>query len=443
MKDKVKSLFILLLNTLHAGKIYAEDHPLFREFTAKLYAELQDVFKQRREIVLGIVDGELAWEKEIYFDLSHKPGSLRGFLEDRQIERIVFQQGLNEDELNRFIAHVSRMKKSAPADQAEDFAVEGVHHIRLGRLRAAADDPAAAPPPEIGRQYEEIADNVAQSLNAVLREEEIDALDLRFTILNVMENFLGRHQELLNLISIREKDALTYIHLLNVSLLSMFLASRLNFGKNEVLEIGAAALFHDMGKLAIASEILQKEGKLDLEELAQIQDHPILGAKILYDYQETLGPLSVVVAFEHHLRYDGEGYPKVRFPRKPHVASQIVALCDVYDALALRRSYKDDFPPDKIYDVVIAERGKAFDPRLTDRFFEVVGVWPVGTLILLDDYRVAVVREVEEKDIRRPRIEVISPEKQRETFALIDRPEVKILEALHPQKNGKPYLHLI
>jgi HD-GYP domain-containing protein (c-di-GMP phosphodiesterase class II) len=443
MKDKVKNVFILLLNAVHAGKLYTEEHPLFQDFVAKLFTQLQDLFGQRREIVLGIVDGELAWEKEIFFDLSQKPGSLRGFLEERRIERIVFHQGLNPEELGRFIAHVSRMKKAESADSREDFVIEGVQNIRLSRLRAAEDIPTDAAPPDIGRQYREIADNVSQSLNAVLREEEIDALDLRFSILNVMENFLGRHQELLGLISIQEKDPLTYIHLLNVSLLSMFFASRLNFGKNEVLDIGTAALFHDMGKLAVASGILQKKGKLDGLEFEQIQDHPLLGAKILFDYRETLGALSMVVAFEHHLRYDGGGYPQLRFPRKPHIASQIVSLCDVYDALSLRRSYKEDFPPDKIHEVLAADRGKAFDPNLVDRFFQAVGVWPVGTLLLLDDYRVAIVREAEENDIRRPRIEVVSPEKSREKFALVDRPEIRILEALHPQKSGKPYLHLI
>jgi HD-GYP domain-containing protein (c-di-GMP phosphodiesterase class II) len=198
-----------------------------------------------------------------------------------------------------------------------------------------------------------------------------------------------------------------------------------------------------MGKLAVASGILKKKGKLAGMELEQIQDHPLLGAKILFDYRESLGALSIVVAFEHHLRYDGGGYPHLRFPRKPHIASQIVSLCDVYDALALRRSYKEDFPPEKIHEIITADRGKAFDPLLVDRFFQAVGVWPVGTLLLLDDYRVAIVREAEENDIRRPRIEVVSPEKSREKFALVDRPEIRILEALHPQGAGKPYLHLI
>lgn len=100
-----------------------------------------------------------------------------------------------------------------------------------------------------------------------------------------------------------------------------------------------------------------------------MKEHPVLGSILLQGYRDALGILPAVVAFEHHLRYDLKGYPKVAYIRPPHVASQMVSLCDVYDALAQKGSYKEDFPPEKIYQTMFLERGKLFDAALFDRFF--------------------------------------------------------------------------
>ena len=257
------------------------------------------------------------------------------------------------------------------------------------------DDPAR----ERRDRYKGSLDFASHSLKAVLNREEVDFLDLRFNILNVMENFMGRHQELLNLVSVKDKDLVTFVHLLHVSVLSMSFASKLGFAKDDVLDLGIAALFHDVGKLHISSEILKKDGKLADRRVRPHQGTSFSGFVILQGYQEALGILPAVVAFEHHLRFDGKGYPKVPYPRPPHAASLIVSLCDVYDALTQKRSYKTDYPPDKVYEIMSLEKGKLFDPALLERFFQVIGVWPIGAIVMLTDGRIAVVREVNEQDI--------------------------------------------
>jgi putative nucleotidyltransferase with HDIG domain len=293
------------------------------------------------------------------------------------------------------------------------------------------------------KQYEGSIQTVQNSLNQVLNEEEIDYLDLRFNIFNVMENFMGRHQELLNLVSVKERDLITFMHLLNVSLLSMFMASKLGFAKDDVLDIGIAALYHDIGKLSISLKILQKRGKLADQEFTRMKDHTLLGTKILSRYKESLGILPIVVAFEHHLRFDLKGYPKAAFPQRPHVASLIISMCDVYDALAQKRTYKKDYPPDKIHELMEKERGKLFDPHLLDRFFQFIGVWPVGTLVRLNDRSTAVVRETSEQDIFNPRVEVLSPRKKRGVIDLREASDLHITKSLNPLNEGKEYLDMI
>lgn len=444
MRDKIKSCFIYLMNTIQAGKIYSENHPKFKEFIERLYAVIEEILESRKELTLGIVKGELAWENEIFFNLTQKMGPLIAFLEESRIERIIFQQGLRFEELHGFAVFLARTRRLDKVDEQEYFNLHGIQNIRAGRLRALVkgETPEGAVD-EIRMKYENSIQSVSHSLNQVLNEEEIDYLDLRFNVLSLMEDFVGRHQDLLNLVAVKEKDLATFAHLLNVTLLTMFFAAKLEFPKDDVLDLGIAALYHDVGKLGISLGILLKRTKLAEQEYIQIRDHPVLGAKILDGYKETLGILPVIVAFEHHVRYDQTGYPKLAYPKKPHPASMMVSICDVYDALALKRSYKKDYPPDKIHEIMNLEKGKMFDPQLLDKFFRFMGIWPVGTIVALSDGRVAIVREVHEADPRGPTVEVIDPQEHKEAIDLSKTKELRVTEALNPHGKGKKYLPLI
>ncbi|MEW5902002.1 MAG: hypothetical protein AB1715_11115, partial [Acidobacteriota bacterium] len=237
MRDKVKTCFIHLLNALQAGKIYSEDHPKFAEFVERLYALVQEILQERKELILGIVSGELAWEDEIFFDLSLRK-RLVAFLEENRIERIVFQQGLRLEELRQFIIFLTRTKRMEKVTEEEYFTLHGIQNIRAGRLRALDKrDVLGEEAERLQMKFDSSLQAVSHSLNLVLNEEEIDYLDLRFNILSIMEDFFGRHQELLNLISVKQRDLLTFVHLLNVSLLSMFFASKLGFSKDDVLDL--------------------------------------------------------------------------------------------------------------------------------------------------------------------------------------------------------------
>lgn len=442
MLNKIKVSLIHFLSAIQTGKIYSAEHPKFHEFIEQAYNSLQDVLKEKKELVIGIVEDELAWEDEIFFDLSQKLRSLVLYLQDRSIERIYFNQSLNKEELEKFIIFLITPKADLPKDPQEYLTGRGVKNIRAGKIRALADaqKEKSQTSEEMLKQYENTLRTVSQSFDKLLNEEDIDYLDLRFSILNVLENFIGRHQELLNLTSIKKKDLMTFVHLVNVSILSMYIASKLGFSKDDVLDIGIAALFHDIGKISVSLRILKKKSKLAEDEFLKIQDHAILGTKILTRYTDMLGVLPIVVAFEHHMRYDLKGYPKAEFPHKPHLASYIVSLCDVYDALAQRRTYKNDYPPIEIYNLMIKERGKLFEPKLLDKFFKIMGVWPIGTIVTLSNRSVAIVREVNEKDIFRPVVEVISPKNKRGTIDLLKNKDISIKESLNPFAEGKKYL---
>ena len=443
MRDRIKTCLVHLMNTIQAAKLYRDEHPKFKEFVGILFARIVEILEERKELTFGIVSGELAWEDEIFFSLTKRLGPLIKFLEESRIARIAFQQGLRGEELSQFIIFLARTKNLDRVDEQEYFTLHRIQNIRAGRLRGQVKVEDIDLAAQLKTRYDNSLQAATHNLNMVLEEQDIDYLDLRFNILSIMEDFMGRHQELLNLISVKDRDIATFVHLLNVSLLSMFFASKLEFTKDDVLDLGIAALYHDVGKLQISLKIIQKTTKLAEQEFIQIRDHPILGARILDSYKESLGTLPIVAAFEHHRRYDLSGYPKVLYSRKPHLAAMIISICDVYDALALKRCYKNDYPPEKIYEFMNMERGKMFDPELVDKFFRYMGVWPVGSIVALSDGRVAVVREVQEQDIRRPVVEVLSPDNGGGIIDLLKDGSLAVTETLNPHARGRDYLPLV
>jgi HD-GYP domain-containing protein (c-di-GMP phosphodiesterase class II) len=260
---------------------------------------------------------------------------------------------------------------------------------------------------------------------------------------DIMESLVGHSREFFKLEEVKRRDMATFIHLLNVSILAMNFAGREGYGKEDALEIGLAALFHDVGKLYLTS-LVKKKDRLSDEEFSRVQSHPVLGAQIMLRYVDSLGVLPVVVAFEHHLRFNLKGYPKLTFRKEPHRVSLMVAICDVYDALLARRSYKKRYSPSDAYQIMKKERGEMFEPGLFDKFFGFTGVWPQGTIVILSDGRVAIVRRQNPDDIFLPVVEVVDISGCRETIDLCkNKGSFEIVKALDPYEAGRPYLGFV
>jgi len=446
MKARIKESITQFFSAVQTGKIYAENHPRSLEVTESAFHSLQEIFRDTTELVIGIVDDELAWEEEVFFDLSKKLRSVIFYLKDRNIERIYIHQALTLEELRTFISLLSSAKGEFQRNSEQLLTRHGVRHISTSKIKDIDLDQLRNRDDwdKMQEMYDSALDTIKGTIENVAEGKSVDNLDIRFDMLNMLDFFMGRHQELVTLISVRKKDMITFAHMCNVAILSMHLGSRLGFTKDDVLDLGVGSLFHDIGKIAISSRILKKKGKLDDEEFRKMREHPLFGAKILVKYMDTLGIIPVVIAYEHHRRFDLQGYPKVEFPKRPHVASLIVSLCDVYDALAQRRTYKKDFPPNKIYEIMVEERGKLFDPELFDQFYSSLGVWPVGTIVQLTDSRIAVVREINEEDIFGPRVEIVSSVGKGSFLDMADtKQKIAIDKALNPFGRGKEFITTI
>jgi putative nucleotidyltransferase with HDIG domain len=176
---------------------------------------------------------------------------------------------------------------------------------------------------------------------------------------------------LIPLAPLKRHDEYTFVHTINVAILSISLGEAVGLNDQAVYELSIGALLHDVGKQAIPKEILSKHGLFTPEERQLMEIHPIEGARMLIN-TPGVPELAAVVAYEHHIRADGGGYPRVPNQWRLNLASRIVQLADVFDALRTNRPYRPGLPLPKIVELMKAEVGSFFDADLVKVFFEQV-----------------------------------------------------------------------
>jgi putative nucleotidyltransferase with HDIG domain len=177
----------------------------------------------------------------------------------------------------------------------------------------------------------------------------------------------GDQEMILPLLQLREFDEYTTTHSLNVSVLVMALAESLGLAQQDVRTFGIAGLLHDLGKVNIPEEILNKPGKLTEQEREVMQSHPVAGAKLIIESGRRLD-LAAAVAHEHHIMINGQGYPRCHYHRDCHKASKLVHVCDVYDALRTRRPYRDAWDAQRVLTYIEERAGTEFEPEAATAF---------------------------------------------------------------------------
>jgi putative nucleotidyltransferase with HDIG domain len=211
---------------------------------------------------------------------------------------------------------------------------------------------------------------------------------------------------MIGLTEMKEHDEYTFTHMVNVSILTMAQARTLGIEGRPLRDIGLAAMLHDIGKVLTPLDVLNKPGKLTPPEMAIMRRHPLDGAAILRGTRG-IPPLAASVAFEHHLRADGKGYPEG--VRRDHVgvATVMCAISDVYDAMRSTRVYQSAFPAQRIMALLTEQNSDRLDQRLVRLFIGLMGVYPPGSLARLTNGEVGLVVGTAGSDARLPIVKVL------------------------------------
>lgn len=222
----------------------------------------------------------------------------------------------------------------------------------------------------------------------------------------IIDEILDNDVSMINLIDLKSFDEYTYFHSVNVCILAVMVGVALGYDKHRLTRLGLGAILHDIGKVFIQKDILNKNGKLTDEEYKTIQDHPMLGYTYLKNMYSVL-PTVYRCVLDHHERYDGKGYPYQLTGDNISEFGRVVCICDVYDALVSNRPYRKAILPSEAIEHIMGNSGAIFDPRLVELFIRKVAPYPVGTLVYLSNGCEAIVTQNFEECCLRPRLRII------------------------------------
>ena len=223
---------------------------------------------------------------------------------------------------------------------------------------------------------------------------------------SIVDEVLGNQNLVINMVDIKVFDDYTYYHSVNVAVLSLVMGVALQFDKKQLQNLCLGALLHDLGKVFVPKNILDKSGKLSDEEFEEIKKHPEKG----YNYIEKSFHFSdsvITAIMDHHERYDGTGYPQGRNFKNTSIYAKIIAIADVYDALTSDRPYRKAMLPSEAIELVMGSAGTHFEPELVKTFLKKIAPYPIGTMVKLSNDFVGIVLQNNEDYCLRPMIRIL------------------------------------
>ncbi|MCB9464077.1 MAG: HD domain-containing protein [Candidatus Eisenbacteria bacterium] len=214
----------------------------------------------------------------------------------------------------------------------------------------------------------------------------------------IVDLMLDEEFTFLGLTTLKSHDNYTYHHSVNVSIYAIALGKRAGLTNLQLSELGTGALLHDLGKIKVPTDLIQKDGMLSDDETLVMRRHPMLGAKEIVQLGgfSPLALKAMVGCFEHHMHFDGSrgGYPELDAPYRPHVFGRLISVVDCFDALTTKRVYRNQaMRRDRALSYMMSESGTKFDPLLMRLFTNMIGIYPVGTTVRLASGRMAVVTQ--------------------------------------------------
>jgi len=399
---------------VRSAQLYASGHPLVQRSLDALGETLTQLVADQPSITIGLLEQEIVIGDAPLPKGAEQYGEFIRRLHGLGIERVAFERGVTPEALRILVSAIAHPERATPsaerpgATPADPLAtLQSLPHIKVGRISLEERvSTSAADVATIRRLYSD-AVNLAGALWEGTQQDGVpDPHAARLLVDNLAQAVAQNRTALIALTALKEYDNYTFTHMVNVSILTMAQARALGVDGGLLREFGLAALMHDIGKVRTPIEVLNKPDKLTDAEFDIMRMHVVDGAEILRRTPE-MPTLAPVVAFEHHMRLDGTGYPVGATRATLNLGTMLCSIADVYDAMRSQRAYQQSFPSDRVLAVLKRNDGVQFDQHLVRRFSQLMGIYPPGNLVRLDTGELGVVLKVYAPDPYRPKVRVI------------------------------------
>ncbi len=355
-----------LAQALSTIGLYTEVHPARVGALEKLHEMLKEIQEENEEPSFTFLGDEVVYLETPLREL--KGWALSTRLSESGIERIEFTPGVSLEELGAFVVDLHLYlgdKKELDGGFIDTFS-----HIRFGPVSLLDRSSGGHETFDLYEQAE-----MAGGLFVEAKKHGRIPAALSRSVLDSIWNAMHTEEAfIIPIVPVEEGKDLAQVRSMNTAVLAVAFGRYMDLKSSEIRMIAEAALLHDIGKVAIPDEILNKPGKLEPGDWEIVKKHPIASAKILLLSGERF-EMAAVAAYEHHLELDGSGYPELIYPRTPHRVSQVVRLCDVYDAMRTKRPYQPEQPLGKIMEVMRTGAGRMFSTDLVEHFTSMLREW--------------------------------------------------------------------
>jgi len=357
--------------------LYNDGHPARARAVDRSYQCLRDLQQHDPHPRFSFLGEETIYQDTALRELGDWEWGTR--LAQAGVQRMELESGVTREQYEEFLEEMMARITLSFIDSAEarPNRPTGIKVGSLG-IRGETRDlkdslDAAVPVATISYSLGEEVESIQSMHREVLERGKLPLAEAEAVVRSLSMAMHGDQEMILPLLQLREFDEYTTTHSLNVSVLVMALAEYLELAQQDVRTFGIAGLLHDLGKVNIPPDILNKPGKLTDQERQVMQNHPVEGAKLIIESGRRLD-LAAAVAHEHHIMINGHGYPTRHYHRDCHKASNLVHVCDVYDALRTKRPYRDSWESERVLTYIEERAGTEFEPAAASAFVRMMRV---------------------------------------------------------------------
>jgi HD-GYP domain-containing protein (c-di-GMP phosphodiesterase class II) len=392
-----------LLTTLHSAaqalRLYPFDNATVQKALDELDAAARRALQQEGALELRMAgdflflnDARLRLDLTNYVSFSFVSGALSR----HGLGSFGLEPEIRREEWGPFLALLTRDPPAPDFDVfLEWLAASPVRNIHVGQKRDIGDSIDGTEGREIAkRAYVQSVQVAREVLTDTRLGKAVNVRRIKHAVQGIVDQVLNNESSILGMTTLRDYDEYTFTHSVNVCIFSVIIGQKLGLTKLQLYELGLGALFHDLGKMRIDPEVTNKPSALTPAEAELMREHPAEGLLALFA-MHGFGEVpyrAMLIAYEHHMKIDLTGFPKHRRPRNPTLFPRIVAVADAFDAATSKRSYQPlPWRPEQALKEMRDNPARGYDRLVVKAFINVTGIFPIGTMVILDSYELAVV----------------------------------------------------